>query len=89
MLPPVDMFPPCKSLIAAGADMNAGDTESGLTPLHFAALEGHTAATETLVAAGTDVNTADGVGQGATPLHCAALQGHVAAIRKLIAAGRM
>ncbi|CAL1139465.1 unnamed protein product [Cladocopium goreaui] len=68
------------------------------TPLHWAALYGHTAAVEQLLAAGAAVDAVGNQGilasdkntvasTGATPLHYAALNGHTAAVEQLLAAG--
>ena len=57
-------------LIAAGADLEARDN-SGMTPLHEAAMFNKTsAAAEALLAAGADVNARDT--WGLTPLHMVA-----------------
>ena len=46
--------------------MNAKDDDSGVTPLHFAALEGQKELAELLMAKGTDVNAKGD--DGKTPL---------------------
>ena len=46
-----------------------------MTPLHYAALNGHAAAAERLLAAGADANATDEWGR--TPLHWAGYNGHV------------
>ena len=43
---------------AAGADVNATDKD-GYTPLHWAALRGHTEIVQALLEAGADVNNSD------------------------------
>ncbi len=74
-------------LINEGAEVN-GMTNSGLSPLHYAALNGHKAAKTAiaaLVKAGADINRGDE--DGITPLHIAAGYGHTEAIAGLIEAG--
>lgn len=43
-------------LIEAGADVNATDSEKGITPLHIATNKGHEDIVEALVNAGADIN---------------------------------
>jgi ankyrin repeat protein len=56
------------------------------TPLHSAAMLGHTAVCEVLLGAGANVN-AQTKPQGYAPLHSAAFAGHLEAIRVLLAHG--
>jgi ankyrin repeat protein len=56
-------------LLALKADINAMDTESGSTPLHFAASFGRLNAVKTLVRRGAEVNRKDR--KGMTPLETA------------------
>lgn len=65
-----------------GEDGGAGS--SGLTPLHYAAREGHLGCVRVLLAAGADVGRRTTAG-GATALHRASHQGHVAVIQALYA----
>ena len=51
--------------MAAGADVNAKG-EEGLTPLHYAAREGHKEITDLLLTNGADVNAKND--EGGTPL---------------------
>ena len=59
---------------------------NNFTPLHSAAMQGHAAVCEVLLAAGADVN-AQTTPQGYAPLHSAAFAGHLQAIRVLLASG--
>jgi hypothetical protein len=72
-------------LIAAGADPNAFEGTSGLTPLQQAASNGHVAAIAVLLKAGARVDGADN--GGVTPLMFAARRARSAAIAALVAAG--
>ncbi len=71
------------ALLAAKVNVNAAD-DSGRTPLHSAAWNGHLAAVQTLLKAGADSNRS---AEGYTPLHAAAWQGHQPIVAVLIAAG--
>ncbi len=70
------------ALAKEGADINAPSGSEGLTPLHFAALGGQTAAIEQLLKRGAKVDsfTAD----GKSPLHLAAMKGHTGVIKWLL-----
>jgi ankyrin repeat protein len=68
-----------------GADPQAARGNS-FTPLHSAAMQGHAAVCEVLLAAGAGVNIQTDP-QGYAPLHSAAFAGHVEAIRVLLAHG--
>ena len=70
--------------LAAGANPNTRD-ENNVTPLHFAAQSGHTAAVAALVLGGARLNTR--TADDWTSLHCAATEGHVDTVRVLIRAG--
>lgn len=59
---------------------------NNFTPLHSAAMQGHAAVCEVLLAAGAGVNVQTDP-QGYAPLHSAAFAGHVEAIRVLLAHG--
>jgi ankyrin repeat protein len=63
----------------------------GMTPLHFAAVLGHSAVIKLLLEAGAEVNSVlppqAAEGAGSTPLHGAVGNSQVAVIRELIAAG--
>ena len=67
-----------------GTDINAKD-ENGLSPLSYAAGEGHEAIVQLLLKKGADVNSADRFGQ--TPLSRAAREGHEAIVRLLLEKG--
>ena len=68
-----------------GADPRAARINN-FTPLHSAAMQGHAAVCEVLLAAGAGVNVQTDP-QGYAPLHSAAFAGHVEAIRVLLAHG--
>ena len=68
-----------------GADPRAA-RNNNFTPLHSAAMQGHAAVCEVLLAAGAGVNVQTDP-QGYAPLHSAAFAGHVEAIRVLLAHG--
>lgn len=67
-----------------GASVDAMD-ETGMAPLHLAAVAGHEAVTEALLAAGAKVNQSSK--SGWFPLHLAALGGHTGVARLLLANG--
>jgi cytohesin len=70
--------------VATVADLAAKD---GLTPLHFAAMQGHAEVAQWLVAEGkADVEAADE--NGLTPLHFAAAQGRTKVLRWLVTEGK-
>ena len=66
-----------------GADPRAA-RNNNFTPLHAAAMQGHAAVCEVLLAAGAGVNVQTDP-QGYAPLHSAAFAGHVEAIGVLLA----
>ncbi len=57
-------------------------TQEGLTPLHVAAMKGHTDIVRYLVRKGADINATDT--SGYTPLHYAVLSGHTEVVRYLV-----
>src|SRR5215204_7265974 len=69
----VGSVPAVAALLKAGADVNVKEGD-GITPLHFAAFNGHTAIAEQLIADGAEVDVKDCYGR--TPLHLAASKGH-------------
>ena len=75
-----------RSLIDAGADVNAEDNE-GTTPLMLAAYEGYEEVVKILIEAGADVVNARDSTYGKTPLMWAAAGGHESAVKILIEAG--
>ena len=69
-----------------GVDVDEGDDSwPGMTPLHYAADEGHTEVVELLIANGVEVNGKDE--DGRIPLHFAANSGHKEVVELLIANG--
>ena len=72
------------TLVNAGAHLEAR-TDTGLTPLHFAAWNGSLASIRNLLTAGAFLEAKTAVGQ--TPLHLAAHWGHSEAVETLLAAG--
>ncbi|MCX5644112.1 MAG: ankyrin repeat domain-containing protein [Phycisphaerae bacterium] len=76
-----------KSLLAAGANVNAPDTDPfGTTPLFYAVSKGYTETVEILIAHGAEVNATQKF-SGHTPLHIAAANGHEHIVRLLISKG--
>ena len=74
-----------RALLAAGA--NPGQARGdGTTALHVAALEGHDAVVDILLAAGAEVGATTRIG-AYTPLHLASRGGHGAVVRALLAEG--
>ncbi len=72
--------------VARGGDMQARvDRQTGHTPLHRAAHEGHGEVVLYLLETGADIHRTDR--RGDTPLHLAAAQGHLAVVRHLMAHG--
>ena len=74
-----------KQHLAAGANVNAKDGETGLTPLQVATNRGSKEVVELLIAAGADVNAKGFL--GGTPLHNAVIDGHKEVAELLIANG--
>jgi hypothetical protein len=73
-----------KRLLDEGADVNAR-TESGYTPLHWAAKFGYTEAASLLLERGADVNARKE--DGSTPLSFAAMEGQTETAELLIERG--
>lgn len=73
-----------RALIAAGADVNAGNDHNE-TPLHQAAMRGCVDAGQALISAGADVNAKDN--DGDAPIHIAVDYEHIEMVRDLISAG--
>jgi len=71
-------------LIELGASPNVRGAIR-MTPLHFAAKNGHTETVNLLLAAGADMKAEDS--DGMTPLHYAAIKGHTETVNALLAAG--
>jgi ankyrin repeat protein len=74
-----------RALLTANPRRVAIQDDYGRTPLHWAAITGHTALSELLLAANADVNARTDV--GATPLHLAAHNGRKDMIELLLANG--
>jgi hypothetical protein len=74
-----------KTLVAAGADVNAKDS-IGYTALIYASTKGHTETVNVLLTAGADVNQRDDT-HGATALMWASLRGRTETIKSLLEAG--
>ncbi len=74
-----------KKFIAAGADVNARNNRS-VTPLHFAATNGHEEIARLLIAEGANVNVNMG-DYSWTPLHDAANRGHTKLVKLLLEKG--
>ena len=68
--------------LALGADLDAQDPTFGVTPLVWAAMQGHDAATRELLRRGADVNAPNR--DGSTPLHGAAFMGRASTIALLL-----
>ena len=73
-----------QELLDLGANASYASPPDLLTPLQFAALEGHEEVVAALLAHGVDVNCTDAWGRSA--LHWAAYNGHTAVARRLFAA---
>jgi hypothetical protein len=77
-----------KTLIAAGADVNAKESNFGKTALMIASDEGHVEVVKALLAARADVNAKDSNRRGGyTALMIASINGKVEVVRLLLAAG--
>ena len=74
-----------KIQVKNGVDVNARDSEFGVTALSWAALQGHTKIAEFLIERGTDVNAKNQ--DGATALHSAAFLGRAEIAKLLIQKG--
>ena len=74
-----------KTLIEAGADVNAAALNDGASPLVLASSFGNVAMAKLLLEAGADVNTADHKGKSA--LYWAASYGHADVVKMLLEAG--
>jgi ankyrin repeat protein/spore coat protein CotH len=74
-----------KEQVANGADINAGDTEFGVTALSWAALLDNTEIAKFLIEKGADVNAKSR--DGSTPLHSAAFLGRAEISELLIQKG--
>jgi ankyrin repeat protein len=73
-------------LLEKGADMEY-KSNSGQTPLWWAAEKGHEAVVELLLEKGANVESKD-ILYGRTPLLCAAERGHEAVVKLLLEKGR-
>jgi ankyrin repeat protein len=77
--------PAVRRLLAAGADPERGEAESGKSPLHFAAAVGRTDLVTLLIEAGARPDTPDH--WGSPPLVEAATNGHLEVVRALLQHG--
>ncbi|GCB21065.1 ankyrin repeat domain-containing protein 50 [Aspergillus awamori] len=68
-------------------EMNSRDSEQGLTPLSWAARNGHEAVVKLLLETKTDINIKDS--RGRTPLSWAARDGHEAVVKLLLQTKKM
>lgn len=73
-----------KALLNGNPDLISSEDDSGMTPLHRAAMRGRTEVVEFLLASKADVSARDH--SGFTPLHWAAYDGHKEVVRLLLAA---
>lgn len=71
--------------LSAGADVNAQEPLSGVTPLSWAALHGHAEVARLLIEHDADLDARNR--DGARPLHAAAFLGHAAVVQLLIESG--
>ena len=71
-------------LVELGADVQAQDV-NGLSPMHWAAHNGHAETVRVLVELGADVQSQDV--NGFSPMHHAAQSGHVETVRVLVELG--
>ena len=74
-----------RELLQLGPDIQALDTLSGRTALHWAVIESSPEKAKVLLEAGVNINSRDGLGQ--TPLHEAAAENNVKMIEFLLAHG--
>jgi ankyrin repeat protein len=73
-----------QALVTKDIDLHATNSY-GYTPLHLAAIYGHTATVKTLLQAGANIHATDN--EGNTPLHFAAYNGYTATVKTLLQAG--
>lgn len=74
-----------KALLAANADVNAGDSDINAGPLYRAAENGFTEIVRLLLAAGANVNARE-TQSNSTPLYMAVQNGHVETVKLLLSA---
>ncbi len=74
-----------RALIEADPMLLGERDGDGLTPLHHAALGGHSVIAELLLDRGADISAVDA--QNRTPLHHAAFEGHAACVTLLLERG--
>ena len=74
-----------KDALGDSADLNALDSQSGITPLGWAALNGQAEAAKLLIEKGADVNARNR--DGTTSLHSAAFLGRIGTVKLLLENG--
>jgi len=75
-----------KSLLAAGAQVDAKDRENqDMQPLHYAARQGHLRVVKVLLESGAKVDDPDG--DGSQPLYYAVVNDHLGILKLLLANG--
>jgi ankyrin repeat protein len=74
-------------LLALGASVNRGKSDSGATALYIGAQEGHLPVVRLLLQHGAAVNQSTEYADGSTPVHMAAGEGHFDVVKLLVQHG--